>query len=224
MMKKKNKGFSIPELLAVIVIMGILVTIATASYNGISNSLKQKTYDNKISLIKTKAIEYAMDKKVNIATISVATLLQEGYLDMDANLEDEYGNKKLGVISNPCIGAGIYSIVSNFDSARVDGITYREMLDFAVKHGFDCKQLDDLFIWRICFISKRAIVKEKASGVRKTDVKTLIHCTKKYPYAWAMLYPYILAPTWICKIAVRVNEKKKYNERLHLNREGDVIG
>lgn len=136
----------------------------------------------------------------------------------------EYGNKKLGVISNPCIGAGIYSIVSNFDSARVDGITYREMLDFAVKHGFDCKQLDDLFIWRICFISKRAIVKEKASGVRKTDVKTLIHCTKKYPYAWAMLYPYILAPTWICKIAVRVNEKKKYNERLHLNREGDVIG
>ena len=78
MLKKKNKGFSIPELLAVIVIMGILVTIATASYNGISNSLKQKTYDNKISLIKTKAIEYAMDKKVNIATISVATLLQEG--------------------------------------------------------------------------------------------------------------------------------------------------
>ena len=101
MMKKKNKGFSIPELLAVIVIMGILVTIATASYNGISNSLKQKTYDNKISLIKTKAIEYAMDKKVNIATISVATLLQEGYLDMETNLDDEYGNNKL---SNPLGG------------------------------------------------------------------------------------------------------------------------
>ena len=35
-MKTKKKGFSIPELLAVIVIMGILVTIASASYNGIS--------------------------------------------------------------------------------------------------------------------------------------------------------------------------------------------
>ena len=99
--KKKNKGFSIPELLAVIVIIGILVTIATASYNGISNSLKQKTYDNKISLIKTKAIEYAMDNKVDIATISVATLLQEGYLDMETNLDDEYGNNKL---SNPLGG------------------------------------------------------------------------------------------------------------------------
>ena len=102
MMKKKNsRGFSIPELLAVIVIMGILITIATASYNGISRSLKQKTYDNKISLIKTKAIEYAMDNKVDVGTISVATLLQEGYLDMDANLEDEYGNNKL---SNPLGG------------------------------------------------------------------------------------------------------------------------
>lgn len=136
----------------------------------------------------------------------------------------EYGEKKLGVISEPCIGAGIYSIVSNFDSARVDGVTYREMLDFAIAHGFDRKQLDDLFIWRICFISKRSIVKEKASGVCRTNVKALIRCTKKYPYAWVMLYPYLLAPKWLCKIAVKVNKKKKYTETLHLNREGDVIG
>ena len=54
-MKTKKKGFSIPELLAVIVIMGILVTIATASYNGISKSIKEKTYQNKINLIKAKA-------------------------------------------------------------------------------------------------------------------------------------------------------------------------
>ena len=32
MIKKRNNGFSIPELLAVIVIMGILISIAIASY------------------------------------------------------------------------------------------------------------------------------------------------------------------------------------------------
>ena len=134
MLKKKNKGFSIPELLAVIVIMGILVTIATASYNGISNSLKQKTYDNKISLIKTKAIEYAMDKKVNIATISVATLLQEGYLDMETNLDDEYGNNKL---SNPlggyldCYKIDINRYVDDY-SVSVTDDTSCELAELAV--------------------------------------------------------------------------------------------
>ena len=52
-MKNKKYGFTIPELLAVIVIIGILITIATASYTTISNNMKQKTYDNKIDLIRT---------------------------------------------------------------------------------------------------------------------------------------------------------------------------
>ena len=82
-MKKKNKGFSIPELLAVIVIMGILVTIATASYNGISKSMKERTYNNKVNLIKTKALEYAADNGVDVATISVAKLISEGYLEVE---------------------------------------------------------------------------------------------------------------------------------------------
>ena len=129
MMKKKNsRGFSIPELLAVIVIMGILVTIATASYNGISRSLKQKTYDNKISLIKTKAIEYAMDNKVDVGTISVATLLQEGYLDMDANLEDEYGNNKL---SNPLGGY--------LDCYKIDINKYIDDYDVDITNDNSCE-------------------------------------------------------------------------------------
>ena len=98
------------------------------------------------------------------------------------------------------------------------------MLDFAIEHGFNKKQLDKLFIWRICFISKRAIVKEKAAGVKKTSVKTLLDCTKKYPVAWVKLYPFILAPKWMCKIVVSMNEKKKYTESLHVNRTGDVVG
>lgn len=86
-MEKKNKGFTIPELLAVIVIIGILVTIASASYNGISKTLKEKTYQNKINLIKTKAVEYATDNNVDAETISVAKLLNEGYLELENDTE-----------------------------------------------------------------------------------------------------------------------------------------
>ena len=45
---KTKKGFTIPELLAVIVILGVLITIAIGSYNGISNRMKQKTLENKL--------------------------------------------------------------------------------------------------------------------------------------------------------------------------------
>ena len=92
-----RKGFSIPELLAVIVIIGILITIASASYNGISNSLKDRTYNNKLNLIKTKAIEYATDYGIDATTISVAKLISEGYLEEENDTEtNEKLNNPLG--------------------------------------------------------------------------------------------------------------------------------
>ena len=95
---KKSKGFTIPELLVVIAILGILVTMATASYNGISNNIKKKTLDNKINLIKIKAEEYATDNDIVTDTISVAKLINEGYLDSEADTDN---NER---ISNPLGG------------------------------------------------------------------------------------------------------------------------
>ncbi len=95
---KKNKGFSIPELLAVIVIMGILMLIASASYTGISKRIKLNAYNNKINLIKTKSVEYATDYNVNNETISVAKLVLEGYLEAENDTDE---NEK---ISNPLGG------------------------------------------------------------------------------------------------------------------------
>ena len=114
-MKTKKKGFSIPELLAVIVIMGILVTIATASYNGISKSIKEKTYQSKINLIKAKAMEYASDNNVDAETISVAKLINEGYLDVENETDS---NEKL---NNPnggyldCYQININKNVDDYD-------------------------------------------------------------------------------------------------------------
>ena len=114
-MEKKNKGFTIPELLAVIVIIGILVTIASASYNGISKTLKEKTYQNKINLIKTKAVEYATDNNVDAETISVAKLLNEGYLELENDTE---ANEKL---NNPnggyldCYQGSINKTIDDYD-------------------------------------------------------------------------------------------------------------
>ena len=138
----------------------------------------------------------------------------------------QYGNKNLGIIAKICIGAGIYNIVSNFNSGVVDGINYRKMLDFAVEYGnFDKRQLDKLFVWRICFISKRAIIKERAAGVKKTYIRDIFKCTVKYPSAWFRLYPVFLFPAFVCRIIVNINNRiKSYSDKIRENRVGDIVG
>ena len=116
-MEKKNKGFTIPELLAVIVIIGILVTIASASYNGISKTLKEKTYQNKINLIKTKAVEYATDNNVDAETISVAKLLNEGYLELENDTE---ANEKLNNPNGGYLDCYQVSINKNIDDYDIN--------------------------------------------------------------------------------------------------------
>lgn len=116
-MEKKNKGFTIPELLAVIAIIGILVTIASASYNGISKTLKEKTYQNKINLIKTKAVEYATDNNVDAETISVAKLLNEGYLELENDTE---ANEKLNNPNGGYLDCYQVSINKNIDDYDID--------------------------------------------------------------------------------------------------------
>ncbi len=85
-MKRKQRGFTIVELLAVIVLLAIITTIAMSGYNAIQKNLKEKAYENLISYIESKAANYATDTG-NLLT-NVDTLVKEGYIDAD----DEEGN------------------------------------------------------------------------------------------------------------------------------------
>ena len=115
---KKKKGFTIPELLAVIVILGILVTISIASYNGISKSMKQKTLENKLKYYKEAAYEYATDTSVDNETITVGYLGELGYIDVEH--PDAIRNER---IDNPVTGGyldcRVFNISRNLDDYDV---------------------------------------------------------------------------------------------------------
>ena len=80
---KNKKGFTIPELLAVIVILGILITISIGVYNGISKRLKENNLNTKIAYFKEKALEYASEENISDETISLNYLLKLGYVSAE---------------------------------------------------------------------------------------------------------------------------------------------
>lgn len=113
---KNNKGFTLVELLAVIVILAILVTIAVPSTIGISNKLKENMFCKKIDSIEVAAKFYGEDRKSSFdqqylcgyedkektkpiqcssTTISVQALINSGDLKKDNNV--------CGGDNSPCI-------------------------------------------------------------------------------------------------------------------------
>ncbi len=68
----KNKaGFTLVELLAVIVILAIVITIAVPSTLAISNRIKNNLYCSKIDFIKNAAEIYGEDRKDSFGNITV---------------------------------------------------------------------------------------------------------------------------------------------------------
>ena len=79
-----QKGFTLTEVIAVIVVLSVIILMAVPAYLGISETLRQRAYDNKVKQIETKAIEWAEDNNITEnTTISLARLIDEGYIQMD---------------------------------------------------------------------------------------------------------------------------------------------
>lgn len=74
-------GFTLVELMVVIVLLGVLSVIAVVSFRSVSERVKQQQYDNKVSLIEMKACEYASE--VGGTNLNVDRLVKRGYLQAD---------------------------------------------------------------------------------------------------------------------------------------------
>ncbi len=63
-----NKGFTLVELLAVIIVLGIIVSIAVSSYLSSYDKTKEKLLKTKIDNIELAAIEWAQENIKDIST------------------------------------------------------------------------------------------------------------------------------------------------------------
>lgn len=90
-----NKGFTLVELLAAIVILSLIVLIAVPSYNRISDAINSNHRKNLISDIEISASKYAFDTSKTM--IFVDELVTEGYIESDeeGNIIDPVNNGRL---------------------------------------------------------------------------------------------------------------------------------
>ena len=98
-----KQGFTLTELLAVVVIIGLISGIAGFSYTKIMNDQKIKECEQKIEFIEKQAIKYANDNPSLLHTsnnypATIDELKTKGYLIVDAETgEDDVKNPITGV-------------------------------------------------------------------------------------------------------------------------------
>jgi prepilin-type N-terminal cleavage/methylation domain-containing protein len=76
---KRDEGFSLIELLVVVIIIGILAAIAIPIYIGVQNSAKDSAVQADLANAKTAVVAYYTNEGVYPAAIDSATLSDYGY-------------------------------------------------------------------------------------------------------------------------------------------------
>lgn len=93
-----NKGFTLVELIAVVVILSLLAIITTPAYTSVSNNIKTRNYTSKKNTIKKETLSYVEKYLKNEAydgsqnktlCFSVNYLIRNGIISSD-NEKDEY--------------------------------------------------------------------------------------------------------------------------------------
>lgn len=95
MIKENRKGFTLVELLAVIVLMAVLITVAVPGITRVGRSLKVQSFCSKIKIIESAALEYANDYYADtvasntnsIDNVSLMDLINMGYIKGDNDIK-----------------------------------------------------------------------------------------------------------------------------------------
>lgn len=77
---KNNKGFTLVEIMSVMVLLGIIALMAVVAYNSYLNNARKKDYDHMAKSAANAASEYAMDH-LGIGTVTLKELYEDEYLE-----------------------------------------------------------------------------------------------------------------------------------------------
>ena len=98
-----NKGFTLIEVLASVIIIGLILVITIPSYMYVYNTVKDTNYRNKVNVIKQRAVDYgetvkdeiqALSRKNKCQDVLISDLIKKGYIKSDYTNKDALTNPK----------------------------------------------------------------------------------------------------------------------------------
>lgn len=107
-----KKGFSLVELMIVVVIMGILIAVAIPLYGAITENANNKTCTNNIKAIKSNAATYKASYNANVDAAQLKKMFDDGKIpdcpfDQDGdNTDYDISLETNGAVKVACLYAG----------------------------------------------------------------------------------------------------------------------
>lgn len=111
---KNKKGLTLIELLAILVIVGIIAAIAIPAINSTIDRSKTKADTATQELIKDAAMRYALENNLTAGeTVNVSKLVSDGYLNDTPTFNKDTNKKQSAAIT---ITSGKITITLNTDA------------------------------------------------------------------------------------------------------------
>ena len=137
---KTKKGFSLVELMIVVVIMAILVAVAVPIYNGIADNARAKTcIDNQRTLITTVNNHislYGVQREVGTVTFSTNND-ERGYISAHTGISETFYNKIVSLFNVvPCcpVQGGELVLTISLKDGSIDSYATAKCVNGGEKH------------------------------------------------------------------------------------------
>lgn len=132
-----RKGFTLVEVLAVMIILGLLIVLTIPAYTSIFSGVKRKNLDSKLTEISAAAKKYGNTFKDKIKdagnacmTTNIKTLIEKGYLvsdyDNDAAIINPTDNTKLSGDIKLCYCTESFDIEAFYTTEFDMNVVYHE--------------------------------------------------------------------------------------------------
>ncbi len=115
-----KKGFSLVELMIVVVIMGILIAVAIPLYGAIKDNANNKTCQNNIKTIKSNAANYMASYDVKVdSKASLASMFDDGKLP-DCPFDQDGDETDYTIYISDTNGSALVKCAFDNDSSATD--------------------------------------------------------------------------------------------------------
>lgn len=132
-----KKGFSLVELMIVVVIMGILIAVAIPLYNAVTDNAEANTCGSNQRIIRGAFANWVV---MNDQENSANTLFNDGYTEFNGknqNPEDVFNPEFYGLFDGEfpaCSVNGCYYVITKVDSKNIDIKCYDESGNLMTEH------------------------------------------------------------------------------------------